>query len=216
MPVTMTPVGDVRDKLRNLPHNPSPDWLEARDGYPIYEAIGRALAPESISEIGAYVGYSLIALAAGSGRTTTMRWADDESYRAGSNRMCRENIRESMPTVSILGMQVCESIFDLAKYRADLFHIDGEHRRAGKVRDLEIAWASGSRYVLVDDYLTIDAVRAGFDFWANSRNVPFLVLHSARGQALVDRFSCGWRDGLIIPDRAVFGVDVSVGAPKGD
>ena len=72
------------------------DWCQSSDYYDVYRAVGRALQPSTIFEIGARIGHSLISLAIDDPRLRSISWIDNESYVSGSDAKAAANIGASL------------------------------------------------------------------------------------------------------------------------
>lgn len=188
---------DLIRALHSLPHvhpaDRSAPWFRAPNYYPVYERVATVLQPRSVLEIGARLGYSLVALAHGSRRLRRFWWVDDESYLAGSNRDCAANLvhyfrtgRPESAAPLLRCAPALERLPDLPPWGVDLAHVDGDHSYAGTLRDLEAVWER-ARVVLCDDYRLPSVGRAVRD-WAASRAAPYLVFDTpARGLVAWDR-----------------------------
>jgi hypothetical protein len=194
---------EVLGVLKALPHvhpaDPGMDWFSSPDYYPVYAAVGRLLRPRTLLELGARLGYSLVALAHGSRRLTRFWWVDNESYLPGSNAACRENLeayfrawRPDLPPPRVRfapsweGLGGGEGPAGLPSWGVDLAHVDGDHSYEGKLRDLKRVW-DRARVVLVDDY-RLPSVGAAVREWAARQGAPYLVLDTLeRGLVVFDR-----------------------------
>lgn len=127
--------------------------------YRWYHAIGEALRPSSILEIGVRFGYSLRSLTLGSKEVQTIRGYDMELDHVGSSAYVLQRFKDEFPEVDIAIANVdtrnvrslaCTGLFDLA-------HVDGDHSEEGCYHDCILA----CRYVRSGGYLLIDDVASG-------------------------------------------------------
>jgi hypothetical protein len=167
------------------------DWCAAENGYSVYQALGAALTPCSILEIGARVGHSLISVASENPRLRRIRWIDNESYVASSNIMAKANIlgfyREFRPEWPVPEIEYTPGYPSPENLRGnfELCHIDGDHSYAGKIRDLEYCSALQPSWIIADDFEYHAEVGRAVHEWCRWMKMPLFVASSYRGLAII-------------------------------
>lgn len=167
----------------------SGDWAQASDGFDLMRRIAQAVQPESYYEIGARVGHGLLAFCAGSSRMQRVGWCDNESYVRNSNKMICRNLdffgaRYHRPVEYSYVTDIHQVSAHLMGYQ--VVTVDGEHTRAGKIRDLDMALGSGAELILVDDYFYLPVVRYAIREWAIANKQPLHLIHTFRGLVAFD------------------------------
>ncbi|MCL4510928.1 MAG: methyltransferase domain-containing protein [Bacteroidetes bacterium] len=179
----------VKEEFRNQ------EWFTAESYYPIYETIARSLQPQSVIEIGALQGFSLISMLKGGAAIAKLLWVDNEAYIEGSNLMCEQNIRWYLREIGrdrrTVDIHRYRSRYDLLKLmqreqRYDLIHIDGEHTFEGKLQDLLICTQLKPQYLMLDDYNHLQEVRRAVQYWARSTGSEYFIIDTYRGLAFFD------------------------------
>lgn len=144
------------------------DWMQSKNSYIYYYAIGNHVRPKLAVEIGTRLGYSAKAISMGArdawptGDKVEFHSFDNESYIEGS-------------------LSICKSYFDKCKYmnfvphamdtgkvgalplpdKADLFHIDGDHSFKGAFHDMILSKYSTK----IGGFILIDDVGADRNVW---------------------------------------------------
>ena len=167
------------------------DWGMANDNFDVVRGMAAALRPKSYYEIGARLGHSIISMCAGNPDILKIGWCDNESYVAHSNdrvvrnlRVFYERYRDGLVPHLEYTTDINLAYHQMRSY--DAIMVDGEHTRAGKIRDLDIALACRPKYIMVDDYFFLPLVRNAIREWAQTRNIPLHIVHTYRGMAFFD------------------------------
>jgi len=166
------------------------DWCQSAEYYDVYRAVGRALQPSTILEIGTRVGHSLISLAIDNPRLRSIAWIDNESYVAGSNAKAAANIAASLrkfrPDWNLPKMMWSAS-HELAPVYGlfELCHIDGDHSYEGKIRDLDFCAGLSPNWLLVDDYAYHEPVHKAVTDWCLDRGQRLFSIPTFRGLAFI-------------------------------
>ena len=173
-----------------------PDWFtEEKSPYPCYTKLAEILQPKKVLEIGALVGYSLIAMLEGADSIEEVFWVDNESYVPCSNILCISNLtyylgnRYESPRSLILGHGRMRSnlLRFVGKSHFDLIHIDGDHSFEGKIQDLLISYMLKPKYIILDDCLGLDEVREAIEFWSENMKMSYFVIFTPdRGITIFD------------------------------
>lgn len=163
---------DDRTILGDLlqPDDRNAPYLQGRDYYAWYWALGHAAAPRVIVELGVRYGYSLAALAAGAraalGPNVRLRLYgfDNESCNAGSCAIAQAGLSRRFPDDEVVITKV-DDLYVLPALeipgRADLVHADARHDYAGCRDDLRLAQGviAPGGVILVDDYNCHEEIR---------------------------------------------------------
>jgi hypothetical protein len=176
--------------LAGLPHRA---WehepqFGAAECYPAYAALAAELRPRTVLEIGAFEGYGLTAFWLGAGsRVRRLDWVDNESYLAGSNAHCRENLTAvgaalGWPLPALDGVRERGALGWRGRY--DLVHVDGSHVFADALADLAWSWGRRPRVILVDDYDFLPEVRRAAEVFGAWSGLRLEYRPSLRGWAL--------------------------------
>lgn len=149
------------------PYQPEP---ETPRYYATKAAVAYHLKPRRVVEIGVRAGYSALAMRMGWQFSEFYGIDMDEGWFGGVNGYLEEAYdRLSLLTQLRVWLHKADSQdmrrFPLAACHADLVHVDGDHSPKGTAHDILLAWCSGARWILVDDYDFSHHVRDGAD-WA--------------------------------------------------
>lgn len=183
---------DVLDRSIFSPDFDKPDemaYIESGNCYEWYYAIGKHYKPESILEIGVRFGYSLASLIKGAGGAVYALGWDIESYESESNQHARKIIQTELNESRVEIIRVDSQREDQA-HDFDLIHIDGDHSYYGKVHDLMLAWMSGAKVIVVDDYDFLRSVREATDHFLkliDPEKFRTAYLPSHRGTRVIER-----------------------------
>ena len=200
---------EVLNVLRSLPHlyNPSSgeryaesNFFNAANCYPYYVRAAELIKPQRILEIGSLLGFGLISFSVGFLGCQEIVSVDNESYVPHSRRFCLENFEAAWRQMALTEEQLAKKTQPEISFHAhyselmrrnrraedgfDLIHVDGDHSYEGAIADMLFSWSLKPRFMLVDDYYSIDSVRVAVDSWARYYNVPFKVWDSFRGWAI--------------------------------
>jgi SAM-dependent methyltransferase len=68
----------------------------------------------------------------------------------------------------------------------DFIHVDGDHSYTGAMKDMDNCWniLQKNGLIVVDDYEFIPEVKQACMEWSTKMNIPLIVGHSKRGDAL--------------------------------
>ena len=139
------------------------DYVWSGNCFEWYYAISKVLKPKTFMEIGVRYGFSFLPTLVG---TDTLEYAlgwDLETY--GNNEYAIDNITKYYKGSCLWSIIHKNSqIEDNIPQFFDLVSIDGCHDYDCKVHDLEMAMRN-SRWVILDDYDYIPAVRESTDFF---------------------------------------------------
>jgi hypothetical protein len=163
------------------------DYLSGNNCYGWYYAAGRCRAPKTIAEVGVRFGYSLKAMALGAkdaGVRPALYGYDAESYVPGSLNVCRAHLSDQFALT--LHKMDTQHVGALEISGIDLFHVDADHSMIGCMHDLELAWPciGVGGWLLVDDVVNINEVRAGVDEFAKKIGQRSTLVGSFRGMAI--------------------------------
>lgn len=177
------------------------DYLQGKNTYAWYWAIGRVLQPRTIAEIGVRFGYSGVAMAKGCGHLDTFIGFDNETYVPGCLDIAQRNLAPVTAYEPAL-FRINTQNDDLTSEQlggcirtgpgndrtlADLFHIDGDHTSLGSLRDMKhaehLTWPGG--FVLIDDIDWHPDVKYSADRWCARLGVTPIYLPTFRGAYLV-------------------------------
>lgn len=176
---------NIIEFLKELPNHrpPGPEWLGRADAgkqYPYYAKVFAALKPESILEVGTFLGYSLSVAAATLPGLKRVEWVDDESYVQGSNQLAAENItaarnRAGHQPLDWHWTRRGDHWVDRGRM-PNLVHIDGDHSRDGVLHDLHSVWDHEPEWVIGHDYTLEPGVREAVEWFCDERGVVHLSL----------------------------------------
>jgi predicted O-methyltransferase YrrM len=162
------------------------DYLSGNRTYAWHVAIGAAVRPEEIGEIGVRFGYSLYSLARGartSSGVSPQLWGwDAECYVPGSIAIAKAALGDHANLCPVN----TQNLTALSCPPLDLFHVDGDHSFAGCSHDMALAWAvlRPGGVMLVDDVSFIGDCRDAVSRFAASNKITYAVLPTFRGTAL--------------------------------
>ncbi len=179
----MSAVTPVARPAIQLPNAPSFDWEELQsrwvsgdpfqwdtdgkveDYYAVKAAIANWLMPDTVVEIGVRAGYSALAFYAGYPYRWYRGYDSDRGDWGGVRGYCQyaEASLGQLPrldySITIADTQRLASVVEPVG-GIDLAHVDGDHGWMGAVHDIVLCLNAGARYVIVDDYHFVPAVRA--------------------------------------------------------
>lgn len=166
--------------------------------YATKAAIAAWLRPRSVVEIGVRAGYSALAFFMGhpfemyTGLDADLgHWGGVKGYLTHASAMIRREFGRAA-CQSIVQRADTQRLTVLPAERFDLAHVDGDHGWQGATHDITLCLDAGTRYVCVDDYEFVPAVRAAAE-----------DVVSARGLEAVFVSDGGYRGNLIIPNDGV-------------
>lgn len=166
-------------------------WMN-QDTYRIYWAIGRAFKPTSYLEIGVRFGYSIQAVATGSGRLKTAYGFDNEYDLAGSLDIARSRLASIVENLHLQKYDT-QSLATLGNVPTDIAHIDGWHTRQGVYHDCQLAFpqVKANGLLLIDDVGGIDGaeVRRGADEFCTDHGLTPHYLPCFHGMYLIRKIS---------------------------
>ena len=166
-------------------------FVDIYDTYTWYRAIGTAVAPRSILELGVRFGYSAIAMIKGAQLAGVQEIAytglDAEVDGIESNVIAAENI-ERVTGIKPVIIKVNTSDTQLPCFPVcDIVHVDGDHSVIGIATELVIAemFVSDDGIILVDD---CDAMHIGnaVDALCRLIHIPLLILPTVHSLSVID------------------------------
>lgn len=170
-----------------------------RGYYEAKHAVARELQPASILEIGVRAGYSAYAFLNAVPEAEYFG-IDAQAPNYGPSLALAEHAREILsPYDARFLCADTQRLTELPASRSgrpwDLVHVDGDHSRQGAEHDIRLAVASWARWILVDDYDDLGAVREAADAVVAGRQ-DLKVQHipdPLRGSLVIGRFhSLAW------------------------
>lgn len=173
------------------PKDAEQDYLQENRTYAWHVAIGRALRPTRIGEIGVRFGYGLACLAGGSigdrpepPAMSLWGW-DSECYEPESMKLARQHLERFGGDLELRKANT-RDLTDLGCPPLHLIHVDGDHSTTGALHDMALAWrALDARGVmLVDDYYFIPDVQKAVAGFSLAQGIGYEVLPTFRGTAL--------------------------------
>lgn len=146
------------------PQDINANYLQGRDTYCWYYSIASILRPRVIAEIGSRFGYSLKAMIAGTEKfieanNITIFSFDNESYETNCSYTINK-VLESTKVRYLVQVKDTQKVnclplqFNTGEtFKADLFHVDGDHSIQGTYHDLLLAkeQLADSGVILLDD-----------------------------------------------------------------
>lgn len=177
-------------------------WIETKHD------VASHVRPSSIAEIGVRAGYSAFAMLSASPEATYLgidvgwpNWYLAEMGALGREEGALSHARLLLSRFKWISIVEVDSHSIWRLPPVDLLHIDGDHSFGGLAADLELAWRSGVRWVLVDDYRTGHVVPAVTDAWAARKEIEVEAIDDGfRGSALLDldaaEAATAYEDGL--------------------
>jgi predicted O-methyltransferase YrrM len=152
------------------PEPPTPLYYETK------ARIAAWIQPDSVLEIGVRAGYSALAFHMGHpfsqyvGIDADMGgWGGVQGYlREAEDRLARLGIEHRLVTGNTQLMTELPWPHHAPPY---MVHIDGDHSYGGAMHDMLMALTLGARYLVVDDYDFIPAVRAACDHLVGVRGL---------------------------------------------
>jgi len=163
------PFGDVRDVLLASKHWGDPGHGYAMsDIFTVRHRLIRELAPKSVFEFGALVGYFLMTALDAAPSIERIGWIDTEKDCPESNRICLENLQDYLHTHDRGGdIFFAEQTRRCLEFRqADLVQVDAAHSYPDCLTDLIWAMELSPQTIFVDDYMAIDGVKRATDEFA--------------------------------------------------
>lgn len=154
------------DIIRNdiQPQDFNADYLQGRDTYCWYYSLASIVRPRVIAEIGSRFGYSLKAMILGAEKFTDsynliIFSFDNESYEKNCSHKIDKMLSNTKTRhlVQIKDTQNCNVLplqfNECEKFKADLFHVDGDHSIQGTYHDLLLAkeQLNDDGVILLDD-----------------------------------------------------------------
>lgn len=177
---------------------PGDDFIDMHETYTWYRAVGCAIAPRNILEMGVRYGYSAIALIEGTGwagvESVSYLGIDSEFDGIASNEIALVNIQNrrrhpfGTAIVKVSTTNVDETNAAISGHGIfDLVHIDGDHSADGILREISIAktWVSPKGVILIDD-LDIPHVRAAADKFCDDYGIQPVYLPTFHGMYVID------------------------------
>lgn len=183
------------------------DFIDTHETYTWYRAVGCAVAPDNILEMGVRYGYSAIAIVEGAvwAGVQTIKYlgVDSEFDGVASNDIALDNIVNVMPVWTNAGKGQQGGSAKIVKVSTtnvnetnaainghglfDLIHIDGDHSVDGILREIEIAktWVHPKGVILIDD-LDIPHVRTAADKFCDDYGIIPVYLPTFHGMYLID------------------------------
>jgi hypothetical protein len=163
-----------------------------KDTYVWYYAIGMAIRPKTILEIGTRFGYSLKCMALGSGQENMDLWFFDSEYDYfGSINYVKNYFTRNAPLTRVTATKVNtrhlkEIVLDT---KVNLAHVDGDHSEKGAYEDccLCLPVIKSGGYLLVDDVGGENGktVRAGADRFCQENGLKPEYLDCYRGMYVI-------------------------------
>lgn len=163
------------------------DYLQARDTYAWYHAIGSVLKPRVIAEVGVRFGYSLRSLAAGAGPDALLIGYDSQQYVADSNVTAHLSLKRFPNPFVLFGVNTTHTKGSINARGVDLFNVDGDHNEGGALSDLHDATRclSPGGVMLIDDITFIPEVKRAADRFCMERGIEFFDLPTFRGLRVI-------------------------------
>jgi hypothetical protein len=197
-------VAPVARPTLQLPNAPGFDWTRlqsawvdgdpfqpseaVRDYYATKAAIAAWLQPDSVVEIGVRAGYSALAFYLGHPYSWYQGYDADRGDWGGLKGYCRfaEESLGQLPRLYRWEIEIADSQ-RLAALREpvggiDMAHVDGDHGWAGAVHDITLCLNAGARYVVLDDYAFVPAVRAAGEDVVTERGLTGVYIADALGR----------------------------------
>lgn len=163
------PFDDVRDVIVSAPHWYGPGHGYATsDIFTVRHPLIRDLAPRSVFEFGALLGYFLLTAVDAAPSINRVGWIDTEGDMPNSNTLCAENLadyaaRHNRDLTVFYETQTRQCLtFD----HADLVQVDGAHSYPDCLTDLIWAMELTPKAIFVDDYDAIEGVARATDEFA--------------------------------------------------
>lgn len=163
------------------------------DYYSIKYEICKSAEPKRIAEIGVRAGYSAWAFLQAAPEATYYGFDANNGKHGGQGGQggCfwkwAKNILQPY-NVFLVEMNT-QQVERLPVADIDFFHVDGDHSEAGVKHDLDLAWASLSRYgvILIDDIDYVMSVKVGASSWIQNKGkqVACMYYESLRGEAVI-------------------------------
>ena len=177
------------------PYQPEPGTEEM---YRVKFAVAKRLEPASILEIGVRAGYSALAFLQACPRAQYLGLdADEGEYGGVTGYMAEARARLEPYNAVVMRCNTQERPVDpevLSVMQGyELVHVDGDHSYHGCLRDITLAVHCGARWILVDDYDFIPAVRQACDVAARGLAAEWTVEHVSDG---------GYRGNLLFSRKA--------------
>jgi hypothetical protein len=172
---------------RWLPDDPFRYEQSGVEGYYATKAaIGAWLEPETVLEIGVRAGYSAFAFWSGYRFRRFYGYDSDRGEWGGVKGYAKAADRLLMS----LGVEYCLQLQDTQRLAAltepvagiDLAHVDGDHSWGGAKHDINLCLNAGARFVVVDDYHFVPAVKVAADDVVRERHLSAVAIEDALGR----------------------------------
>jgi predicted O-methyltransferase YrrM len=170
------------------------DWT--RQGtYLWYWAIGRALRPTSVLEIGTRFGYSLASLVKGSERVSRVVSYDMELDHVGSIDYVEDYLRKQHTKIAVRSVRVDTRTLDALPAvdgPIDLAHVDADHSEEGCYHDCTLAFAvlCDGGWLVIDDVGAAEGdprARRGADRFLREHGLAPIFVDAYRGMYLAEK-----------------------------
>ena len=196
--------GETDTEIIGSAKQPQDTFVDMHETYTWYYAVGKAVAPRNVLELGVRYAYSAISLLKGAD------WAganglhftgiDSESDGVSSNLTAMDNIASSFNWVERSRIEDYCRIFKSdtkcihetnsvinGRGPFDLVHIDGDHSEQGILNEISIAktWVRAQGVILIDDLDTHHVLEAANNLCADYGIAP-IILPTFHGTMLVD------------------------------
>lgn len=184
------PTGFSWEELVNrwVPDDPFRSDSTGVEGYyAVKAAISNWLEPDTVLEIGVRAGYSAAAFHAGHPFKRFYGYDSDRGEWGGR----KGYVQHADQLLSTLGgcwyqlaIQDTQRLVSLVEPVAgiDLAHVDGDHSWGGAKHDVNLCLNAGARFVVVDDYDYVPAVRVAANDVVKERGLEAVLVPDALGR----------------------------------
>ncbi len=163
-----------------------PDGAGVEGYYATKAAIAAWLEPDNVTEIGVRAGYSALAFYQGYRFRSFYGYDSDRGEWGGVKGYARAADR----LLYTLGVHYCLTLQDTQRLVSliepvngiDLAHVDGDHSYQGAYHDVRLCLNAGARYVVVDDYTYVNAVKVGADDVVRDRGLQTVLVPDPLGR----------------------------------